>query len=724
MHCAVPASALPLCLFLCFFLCLFLCSSLVPCFSSAEDVTPDDHEDMGMPAATDAVNELGIAWQSSETVDAPVAEVSSPSGPSVLYAEDAWHVVYCRDGQVRCRARDASGWLAVETVSTVPGTASDPHIAWQEDEFFVVWEDDRTGIPEVWVRTRTAAGWSAETCLTGDETPSRAPVIAARASRMLVAWQEGEGGTEIRSCYHVGGWSTPVTVSSGAGSASEPTVCGWEGDGWFFGVVWSDTRHGAAEIYLRSGNGDSWGTEQRLTDLPGECRHPSITSEKCGLETNHAIIVFEHTAPGGVAEIWTVCGEPWVWLVVERVSADDGTRSVSPTVGAFSFFVEECNFPYSEPHPILVWTDLGSADKHRLSHGPFCPAAEHPVEPISEGGPSRVAVGAVEGRPDAHLIVLWVEKAAGVRTLQSRRGSLTGCSIFTMADPPPLWLSPGGTLIDTLVTMEECSGAMVPGLAFELEFSPALDQALTWDPLQEHPAISGQTDAQGRAYLALRGGGCSQAGEAYAHCWGVDFLAEWEGARSPDLNGDCIVGLNDLAAVEAALGTDDFCADLDGSGWVDAADVAIVQGRLGDRCSHVAGIDPAIGGLSALLAIEPNPCRDHATFTLRGSSGSTRIEIFDINGRLVHVLQANGDAIRQQEKPPSGFLDGAVGRVADGSVGGAALADGATGGSAEGVTRIDWDLRDAQGRALPSGIYLIRAAGLRHEAHRSILVLR
>ena len=72
------------------------------------------------------------------------------------------------------------------------------------------------------------------------------------------------------------------------------------------------------------------------------------------------------------------------------------------------------------------------------------------------------------------------------------------------------------------------------------------------------------------------------------------------GVKSPDLDGDRAVLQNDVAAVRTALGTDDFCADLDGSGTVDGADVLLVQSVLGDRCTDPAGVAAPSGetGLS------------------------------------------------------------------------------------------------------------------------------
>jgi hypothetical protein len=44
-----------------------------------------------------------------------------------------------------------------------------------------------------------------------------------------------------------------------------------------------------------------------------------------------------------------------------------------------------------------------------------------------------------------------------------------------------------------------------------------------------------------------------------------------DGVKSPDLDGDCAVTRNDVAAALAALGSADFCAGLGGSGTVDVA---------------------------------------------------------------------------------------------------------------------------------------------------------
>ncbi len=631
----------------------------------------------------------GVTWDLVEPVDQPVDEVSSTSGASARYVDGVWHVVYTRDGQVRHRARGDDGWETIETVSTAPGTARDPHLAWDGNALYVAWEDDRTGIAEVWVRTRAGGNWSSETCLSEDEVPSRAPVIAANQERVLVAWEEAAAPSRIMGRFHSGYWETPVTISGGDGSASEPTVSMVEEGSGPLGVAWADTRHGATEIYLRTWEG-SWQPEVRVTDLPGECGHPSLQGESCCGDAiqAHFILTYEHTAPGSVAEIWTSCGPPG-GMGAERISPDDGIPSILPVSASFPF-VFGWFLGGAFPRPFVAWTDVRDHHNHELQEGSYCPWYTNPIEPLSEGGLSHAAVAAAGGSPDAHVLVLWIEEVADVPTLLSRQGVVPGCTAPDPQAPPALLLAPSGVPADTLVMLDECSHEPIAGQAFSLSFSPALAQELTWDPLQPHPTVSVTTNAQGEAVFSLRGGGCSQAGTVTAsfddYGLPVEFTT-WLGARSPDVDGDCMVRAEDRAAVIAALGTGDFCADLDGSGLVDSADVAIVDSALGTVCSHLVGTPQSPPrAVRPRLTVDPNPCRSRARLDLQGAPSAVRVRVFDVCGRQVRDLT--------MPPRPGGSL------------------------------RTEWDTRDDLGRIVPSGMYTVSASGPGLEARQSVLVLR
>jgi hypothetical protein len=226
----------------------------------------------------------------------------------------------------------------------------------------------------------------------------------------------------------------------------------------------------------------------------------------------------------------------------------------------------------------------------------------------------------------------------------------------------------------------------VPGKTLRITFSAALDQDLTWDAAQVHPSIAQVTDMNGRAVFPIKGGGCSRVGTVGAYYNGSAYRT-WEGAKSVDMNGDCRVRTDDVDAVRAKLGTADFCADLDGNGVVDTVDVAMVEGALGTHCPSLAAVeqDPAVA--PQILQIAPNPCRDRAVIRCSGGRATLRVRVYDVNGRLVRLLERGGD-------------------------------------SSGGDARIEWDTRDDSGRLVSSGFYAVSADVAGVETRRTLLVVR
>ena len=75
-------------------------------------------------------------------------------------------------------------------------------------------------------------------------------------------------------------WDHPVQLSFSTGSASEPSLAALPGND--LAVVWTDTRHGAGEIYYRFRSRGQWSSEYRLTDLPGQSRGPALGADSFG----------------------------------------------------------------------------------------------------------------------------------------------------------------------------------------------------------------------------------------------------------------------------------------------------------------------------------------------------------------------------------------------------------------------------------------------------------
>lgn len=636
----------------------------------------------------------GVEWEAPEVVDTGMTTLSSTASECAVHLAGAWHLFYCRGGQIHRKVRSAEGWSAAELVSTIPGAASNPHAELYGDQILLVWEDDRTGTVEIWSRIWAAGAWSPESCLTPGAAPSLAPALARYedGGMVLLVWQEGTSESQIVCRRYYGSWSAPQQVSQSSGSATDPTAGGTGYYGGFV-VVWTDDRLGPSRLFARVGGSSWWEAETELAAPAGESGHPSLCSGPVGGDVWawYPILVFEHTAPGGVSEVWTACGDGFAQI--RRVSANDGVPSVSPSAASFSMNHLTCFFwPSITVTPVITWTDLDGGRTHRVSAPASCPAATDPSDLIADSGVTWAVTAAASGTPRAPLLSLWLEEGTDGPTLVARSGSMPGCEFYDVFDAPPLVLVPGAGHPTPLQVGGECDGVPLPDFPVQLEFSPQVESQLTWDPAQMHPVLHGVTDDQGWVTFNLRGGGCAPSGWVRLHCdddWG-NVIDSWWGARSPDLNGDCAVGRDDIAEIEARLGTSDFCADFNGSGLVDSSDVTFARRFAGARCTDPAGLDDEESPGEPSLHVWPNPCRERVVLQVRGGDASESVRILDIQGRLIRA-----------------WTPDQVSASATGS-----------------ASRLDWDLRDREFRPVPSGVYwiLTRAAG--RELRESVLVTR
>ena len=655
-----------------------------------------------------------LEWADPEIVDQGVPDVSSTSGASAAHTpawlswgQGEWHVVYAKDGHIYHRVRTATEWLPVERLTADGAIARDPHLAFGGGYLHVVWEDARTGHPEVRTRRWNGASWSADECLTCDATASSQPVIAGGYSGAIVAWQEstGSGGAIRGSEWNGSSWGLTQAISQSPAAATEPTVTAEMEMLGTYNVAWTDTRHGAPEIYLRTGYVDyDWEPEIRLTDLPGGCRHPSIDSEACCGDAiaTQAFVLFEYDGSGTV-ETYEACYNYFQGTYVQQLSPGDGIPSLAPSACGFTLEAESCALMGGGvgSQYFGCWTDSLGPHVGNCTVRAFemCyPQPESDLIPAT--GYAKAALACVEGDPLAGLMALWIEDRVGVPTLMAQRGSTTGCYREEFTPKSVILLAPEGIPADSVRLFETCGGDPVPQRPAGLSFSSALDAALTWDPEQPHPDLPvAYTGSDGNAIFSIRGGGCSQTGWVYAWCAPPDpgmYTVLVHGAKSPDVDGDCLVGGDDFAYVESMIGTNDFCADLDGSGIVDAADLAIVRSTLGDHCSDLpSGVeepDQPVARVGEertppIVTLLSNPCHDAAVVRcdLRAAT-RVGISVIDPAGSLVRDL-----GVRDLPAGPSTLV---------------------------------WDTRDAGGRRVTSGIYFLALRGVQWDVRRSVLVVR
>lgn len=359
-----------------------------------------------------------IEWGAVEIVAQPVLDLPSPAGASMVYARDAWHVVFASGGEVRMSTRVDSTWGAPEPISGAGAIAREPHVASRpiylvdhfEEPMVVVWEDARTGHAEVWARRHDGSTWAPETCLTCDADASRAPVVTTHGYSFVVAWEEQmptRRAIQARE-YRDGGWQAIETVSQSTADAFEPSLA----TEVFLGtnLAWSDTRHGAAEIYYRHkwDPEGSWRPEQRVTTSGLGSHHPSIIAFPCCgdiVGPEDWTIRFEQDVAGTpeTREVST-------YVPSTDLSPVDGTPSLQGSGGFIWVNNGWSNTIYAD---LVVWTDT-PASGPRTSIVRSRPSGETLV--LTTEGLSHALID-VHGHK---VLTLWIESREGVPTLLAR----------------------------------------------------------------------------------------------------------------------------------------------------------------------------------------------------------------------------------------------------------------------------------------------------------------
>lgn len=633
--------------------------------------------------STEALASDFIKWGNSEPIDTGVSDVPSGSGASMVWLQDAWHLIYPKAGGVRYTWGRPGSWNTPLLLVPEGSGATNPHLSTALGNLILVWED-RSSTPRVVERHGWRSTWTEPLVLSPAGVVSRNPVPAGAGgvdNLALVAWEDStSSGWVVRCRRYDGSWSPVETVPAVAteSDSRDPSAAFAPRNGpTTISVAWADFRHGQPEIYERAwSTPGGWGAEHRRTDMLQGCRHPSISAGHWGdLGFPGEYISYEAAGSSGVVEIWSWgysygCNQPGL------LSPDDGIPSVNPNSAAISIPVVSCGaLPGGAIWPFTAWTDLnGPGTAHSVVRG--CSGADTP-DALPAFGDSRVALAINEDTPAALLLQMWISEGDGIPTLMAREGTTPGCDQQGLVGLTPVFIAPGGLPATVLLGEERCSHAPVPGLFVQLSLAGVADQ-LTWDPEQTQD-LFGETDSEGELAFEIRGGGCAMGGVvAYAGIW---CRLDYEGVKSPDVDGDCAVRQNDLEYVQGRLGSADFCADLDGSGQVGPEDVALVEATMGDRCSHITDAPEveSVGGpaLASRLVAWPNPCSDQVRLRLAGPAPGARVEIA--------MVDAGGRRVRSLSATPSTYS------------------------SAEGT----WDLADDAGRPVPSGCYfaLVRRAG-------------
>lgn len=667
----------------------------------------------GLPALTSVIatpvraEVPWFTWQEANTLDSWELG-GSDSGISVALLNGEPQVLYVKGGGIYFTHQSGGVWSPPIELHPAGRGAGHPGLTVSaRGDLLAVWHaGSPSGRMGIHARFGSGATWEPATIVSEPGLHSMNPVtVAPRTSlaRSMVAWEDSTSGVwRVRTRVHWSwgphpGWEAIGTFGDGVADARDPSfglVVGEE----FASLVWADRRGGDFDVYEASHRFENWDPERLLLDAPADLRHPVTAVENEGQGTWNPtwFVACRALGAGGAAEIlgsfYTPTNPPSppaFWL-----SPDDGVASKGAALDGLTFGASDCTpFGWETPVFLPAWIEEGSGiqqTRRTLS-------SEEAADFLPSPGALVVDVAEDEGT----VVQTWVELESGIVYLRARTGTTLDCWRVDVAGLTPLLLGPEGEPPTRLRILDECSGVGVWGdVTVHLETY----DGVVFDPTQSEFPYA-ESDEDGYVTLPLLGGGCSMSSvEVESGGWGI-CETTLVGIHSPDIDGDCAVTDADREYVADRLGTSDFCADIDGSGLVDEADLAIVDATLGDACSNVT--DAGSSGMSPgapSLTIRPNPARDWAILRFRGAaaapqaSGSPGSSTATSSGAargVVRVVDAAGRVVRSF---PLGQVQGEGG--------------------------IRWDLSDATGHPLPAGMYFAVAPAERGTLRTPILIVR
>ncbi|MCB9464310.1 MAG: hypothetical protein H6682_11525 [Candidatus Eisenbacteria bacterium] len=639
-------------------------------------------------AGTDPI----VVWQEPVTIGSWPDSGSEPELVATFH-DGLAEVLLARNGGISysqlSMVDSVQAWSAPTTL--VPDGSGAGHPALTHAylvETMAIWHAPSLSQSVIYSRIRNGGTWEGTQTVSSPVGHSMHPVAAAGLESgfgdIVVAWDDSTSSgwcVRARSFRPTGptpGWGDIVTFGAEGFDARDPDLL-------LYPIldrsvlVWSDSRNGGADLLTATYHIDGdWWSEQVLADVAFDLRHPRLEIELSG-DTPNPIYFVTSTVTGtmGADEVYAT-RSGWCSSQEFMLSADDGIPSHGLAMEGLSFRDIPCGI-WDSNRPVFLpsWIEEGSGiqlerfDQCSLTGSDFLSSSQ--------------VIDATLAEDDGTTVQVWAERDGGQVHLRARVGSTLACYHEVITGLTPLLIGPEGEPPTRLRFLDSCgSGTPVVGRA-TIDLNHAFE-GVTFDPTMSH-APSADSDENGYVTIPLLGGGCSPSS---VHVIGGDYCStDLQGIHSPDIDGDCAVTDADRDYVLAYLGTSDFCADIDGSGLVDEADLAIVDATLGDACSNVTDVDNPIGSFALGLTVRPNPARDFAIVRLGVSTATEStpglVRIVDASGRLVRSFPAEG---------------------------------------AQSGGGIRWDLSDSSGRPLPAGIYFAVAHRSEDELRAPILIVR
>jgi hypothetical protein len=234
----------------------------------------------------------GITW--SEDIRITSNSAASHS-PEICLTSSGVHLIWVDntpgDSEVfYIKSTDwGTSWSTIKQLTQISGNSSNPRIYEHDNIIYLVWQDDRNGYPDLYMKKSDDHGntWSDEMIISTDDSVSQNPDFTVDNNGIHVVWEDNRisGDMEIyymRSPDFGQSWGTEVCISSSTGVSSSPKI-GSNGINLF--VCWQDNASGSNEIMFRrtSSSGTNWESPESVTSTGKNSKFPALVHNNRGV---------------------------------------------------------------------------------------------------------------------------------------------------------------------------------------------------------------------------------------------------------------------------------------------------------------------------------------------------------------------------------------------------------------------------------------------------------
>ncbi|HEY32008.1 MAG TPA: hypothetical protein G4O10_02745 [Dehalococcoidia bacterium] len=232
-------------------------------------------------------NDSGVTWQVSDTMisNDPLYSIRADfavNGDTVyLFWRDN------RDGNFEDyfskSTNGGADWGPETRITYNPGLSGCPFPVVNGSTLNLFFRDNRMGTFKIYQKHSVDAGvtWSEDILLTPDGIDAEFPFPAVSGNTIHLVWQDArDGNLEIyyKRSVDVGvSWAPAERLTNNPGESKHPKIVVQNGN---LHLVWRDNRDGSNEVYYKKSTdgGQNWSQDRRLTQNPGQSFWPVLAA--------------------------------------------------------------------------------------------------------------------------------------------------------------------------------------------------------------------------------------------------------------------------------------------------------------------------------------------------------------------------------------------------------------------------------------------------------------